>query len=186
MRANDDVDAAVLKVVEHLPGLLCRACARQVVHPYGHTLQTALECLVVLICQHRCGHHHRHLLRVACCLEGGAHRHLGLSESHVAADETVHRARGLHIGLHVVGGFQLVGSVLIEETCLQFVLHERVGRERESPLASSGGIQFYKVARNVLYLLLGALLQSVPRSRSESGEARRLVGVAAAVFAYLV
>ena len=125
-------------------------------------MQSALECLVVLIGEHRGGHHHRHLLGVACRLEGSAHRHLGLSEAHVAAYQTVHGSRCFHVGLHVVGGFELVGGVLIEETCLQFVLHERVGGEGEPSLATACGIEAYEVACDVLDFLLGALLESVP------------------------
>ena len=59
---------------------------------------------------------------------------------------------------------RLVGGVLVEKRSLQLVLHIRVGREGKAFLMASFGIQLYKVAGYILDALLGAFLQSVPRS----------------------
>ena len=61
------------------------------------------------------GHQDGHLLVVARGLEGGAHGHFRLSEAHVAAYQTIHRAGALHVGLHVGRGLALVGRVFVEE-----------------------------------------------------------------------
>ena len=121
----------------------------------------------MLIGQHRCRHHHRHLLRVASRLECRAYGYLGLTEAHIAAHQTVHRATALHIGLHIIGRLQLVGRILIEEARLQLMLHKRVGTESKALLMSPCGIQLDQVAGNILDLRLGALLHAVPRARSQ-------------------
>ena len=77
----------------------------------------------MLVGKHGCRHQHRHLLPVGRRLERSPDRHLRLSESHVSADEPVHRPLALHVVLHVDGGFELVGRVLINERRLQFILH---------------------------------------------------------------
>ena len=127
VRTYQDVYLAVFQVFQYLFRLLCAACSRQVFHTNGQVLQSRRECLVVLEGQHRGRHQHGYLLGVACSLEGSTYGHLGLAEAHVATDQTVHGLCLLHVGLHVVGGFQLVGSVFVEERGLQFMLHKVVG-----------------------------------------------------------
>ena len=90
----------------------------------------------MLIGQHRC----RHQLRIAGCLESCSHSNFRLTETHIATDQSVHGAGLFHIGLHVVRSLQLVGSVLIQESCLQFVLQEGVWREGKTLLFPAGGI----------------------------------------------
>lgn len=60
-------------------------------------------------------------------LEGSADGYLCLAEADVAADETVHRLSELHVVLDVVGGFELVGGVFVDERCLEFLLQVAVG-----------------------------------------------------------
>ena len=116
----------------------------------------------MLIGQHRGRHQHSHLLTIACRLESGTHGDFRLAKAYVATDQTVHGLCFLHIGLHIVGGLQLVRGVLIEERRLQLLLHERVGREGEAQLPTTGGIQLDEVASNILQLGLGALLHALP------------------------
>ena len=116
----------------------------------------------MLIGQHRRGHQHGHLFRVAGRLEGGAYGHLGLAEAHIATHQTVHGLCLLHIVLHIVGGLQLVGGVFIEERCLQLVLQKRVSRESKASFPATGGIEAYQVAGNILELGLRTLLHALP------------------------
>ena len=67
--------------------------------------------------QNRCWHHHGHLFRVACGLKRGAYGHFGFAKTHVAAHQAVHWAGAFHVGLHLGCGFQLVGRVVVKETC---------------------------------------------------------------------
>ena len=186
MRAYQDVDLAVFQVFEHLLCLLCRAGAGEVVDSHGEIFQSRLERLEVLVCQHRCGHEHRHLLRVACRLEGSSYRHLRLAEPHIATHQTVHGFGLLHVGLHVLCRFQLVGRVFIKEAGLELMLHERVAAEGEAFLVPAFGVELYQVAGNVLDLLLGLFLKALPCSRTEGAQTRCLACGAAAILAYLV
>ena len=131
-------------------------------------------------------HQHGYLLVVASGFEGGAYSHLRLAKSHVATDQAVHRARAFHVVLHLLGRFQLVGCVLVEERCLQLVLHIIVGREGEATLVTALGIELDEVARYVLDALLGLLLEFVPSARAEYGEAWRFPRLRPSVFADLV
>ena len=136
--------------------------------------------------EHGGGHEHRHLLAVGGGLEGGTHRHLGLAEAHVAAHQAVHGAAALHIGLHVVGGLQLVGGVLVEEAALELMLQIGVGTEREPFHMATLGIELDEVAGDVLDALLRALLHALPRAGAERAQAWRLTAVGPAVFGNLV
>ena len=186
VRAYEDVNPALLQVVEQLARSLCRACTAQVVHPYGHSFEACLECLVMLESEDGGGYEHSYLLAVACCLEGCPYSHLRLSESYVAAHQAVHGACLFHVGLYLLCGLVLVGCVLIEEGGFQFVLQVRVGTEGKPLLAAPARIQLDEVARNVLDAFLGLLLQAVPGTRSEGRKAWRFARVATAVLAYLV
>ena len=134
MCAYYNIYLALLDLLEHL---LCRcgtACAAQVFNGAGELLQALLEREVVLVCEYGRGYKHCHLLAVCGGLEGGAYRDLGLAEAHITAYQTVHRTLALHVPLYLVGSFQLVGCVLIDEACLELVLQVTVGRECEALL----------------------------------------------------
>jgi len=123
MGADDDVDVALGEVGEELGCLFCCACSRQVIDAHREVLETFGEGTIVLIGEHGGGDEHRHLLAVVAGLECGTDGHLGLAEAHIAADETVHGTRRLHVAFHLLGGLELVGRVLEHETGLQLVLH---------------------------------------------------------------
>ena len=183
---DEDIDASLLELGEDLTRLFGRPRAREILHLHGQVRQALAEGLVMLEGEHGGGHEHRHLLAVGGGLEGGTHRHLGLAEAHVAAHQAVHGAAALHIGLHVVGGLQLVGGVLIEETALQLMLQIGVGTEREPFHMPTLGIEFDEVAGDVLDALLRALLHALPSAGAERAQAWRLTAVGPAVFGYLV
>ena len=121
--ADDDVYLALGQVGQYLTGLLGGAGARQILDSHGKVAQALGEGGVVLEGEHGGGHEHGHLLGVGGGLECGAHGYLGLAEAHVAADEPVHWAVALHVGLDGAGGGELVGGVLVYKGCLQLLLH---------------------------------------------------------------
>ena len=162
MGADDDVDVALGEVGEELGGLFGSACTRQVIDAHWEVLEAFGEGAIVLIGEHGGGDEHRHLLAVVTGLEGGTDGHLGLAETHIAADETVHGASRLHVTLHLLGGLELVGSVLEHEAGLQLVLHLRVGAVLEALLFATHCIEGDEVARHVLHLLLGLVAQPFP------------------------
>lgn len=91
MRSNYNIDRSLSQFLQHLARLLRRTGTAQVIHPHRKVLQTRGKSLIVLQRQHRRRHQHRHLLVVAGSLERRAHGNFRLSESHIAAHQTVHR-----------------------------------------------------------------------------------------------
>ena len=173
MCSYEDIYLARLEVGKDLLGLLGRSGTCEVIDAHGQVLKAFGEGVVVLVGQHRRGHHHSHLFAIDGGLEGGAHRHLGLAEAHITADEAVHGARAFHIRLHVVGGLELVGGVLIEEAGLQLMLQVGVGTELEAFLLAATAIELDEVAGDVLDLGLRALLHAFPGPCAETADAGR-------------
>ena len=60
-------------------------------------------------------------------LEGSAQSHLGLSETDIPAEETIHRSPGFHVLLDLGNGTELIRSFLVWEAHLQLPLPRRVG-----------------------------------------------------------
>ncbi len=92
VRADEDVDLARLVVGEHLLDLLRRPEAGDHLDTDREVAEAVAEGVPVLLGEDRRRHEHQHLLPVHRDGEGGPHRHLGLAEADVAADEPVHRA----------------------------------------------------------------------------------------------
>ena len=111
--SHENVYLSGLEILDDLTCLLGRTCTREIIDAHRQITQTVAEGLVMLESQHRGRHEHSHLLVVTGSLEGGTHGHLGLTEANVAAHQAVHRARTLHIGLHLLRGLELIGRVLI-------------------------------------------------------------------------
>ena len=82
--ADDNVYLAFLQIFQYCLGLFGGTGTRQIIHTDWQILQTALEGLEMLVSQYGGRHEYSHLLGVAGCLECSTHRHLGLTESHVA------------------------------------------------------------------------------------------------------
>ena len=137
----------------------------------------------MLIGQHRRWHQHGHLLTIASRFKGGTHGHLGFAEAHIAANQAIHGASTLHVGLHLLRGLALVGRVFVEEARLQLVLQITVFGKGKTLFLSALGIELYQIAGNILDALLGFLLQSLPRTRSECAQAWWFARVGTPVFA---
>ena len=178
MRTDDDIDGAILQVFEHLFCLLRCTGTRQIFYSDGKVFQAALEGLVVLICQHGSRHENSHLLVVDTGLESSSDSYFRLAKADVAADEPIHRSLTFHIGLDVLSGFELVGRIFVEETCLEFVLHETVTAEGKAFLLPTTGVEQDEVAGDVLYLLLRPLLHALPSTSAKTADARRLAFLA--------
>ena len=186
VRTYDNIYLSGFQVGQNLLRLFCTTGTRKILHAYRESFQARGERLIMLIGKHGGGHQHGHLLGIAGCLEGGANGYLRLSESHISTDQSVHRTGTLHIGLHVVGGLQLVGRILIKERSLQFVLHKGIGAEGKAFLPSAGSIEFDQVAGNILYLGFRPLLHPLPGTCSQGGKARLGLAVLTLVFRNLV
>ena len=122
MRTDKNIDFSVGQLFQNTACILCRTCPAQVFHLTRHILQTFLESLEVLVSQYRSRHQHRHLLVVSHCLKCSTDSDLRLTKTHVTTNKTVHRLITLHIRLYFLSSLQLVRSIFIQETGLQFVL----------------------------------------------------------------
>ena len=83
----------------------------------------------VLLGQNRGRHEHGHLVAGVDRFERGPHRHFGLAEADVAAEQPVHRPRLLHVVLDGGDGGELVGRFAVGKRGVEFLLPGRVGRE---------------------------------------------------------
>ena len=103
----------------------------------------------MLLGQQGGGHQHRHLPVALGGDEGGAHGHLGLAETHVAADHPVHGLARLHIGEYRFDGLKLIrGLFEIEGGREGLVL--RVRSRKGNPLAGgAAGVDLQQLGGHV-------------------------------------
>ncbi len=123
------VDRPVGQAGKHLFGLGAGEEAAQHLDPDREGRVAVGEGLGVLARKQRGRHEHRGLVAVLHRLEGGSDRDLGLAEADVAADQPVHGARLLHVGLHLFDRPQLIGGLDEGERGLELGLPGRVGTE---------------------------------------------------------
>ncbi len=97
MGADDDVDAAVAELFQHLALLGMGAEAAQHFDPHRVVEHALTERLKVLLREDGRGGEDRDLFAFHDGLEGGANRHLRFAEPDIAADEAIHRARLFHV-----------------------------------------------------------------------------------------
>ena len=172
MGADEDVYLAGGEVGEQLLGLLGGLEAAEVLDANREVLHPLGEGVVVLQRQHGGRHENGYLFAVRRYLERRTHGYLGLAESHIAADEPVHRHRALQVAFDLRGRFRLVGRVLVEERRLQLVLHVPVGRVGKAFLLLARGVETDQVARNLLDFVLRALFEPLPCTRTKAGDGR--------------
>ncbi len=132
--------------------------------------EALLEGVVVLLRQDGGRHEDGDLVAVHHGLEGGAHGHLRLAEAHVAADQAVHRARRLHVGLHGVDRGDLVGRLDITEGGFELLLPRRVGCEGVAVQHLARRVQVEQVARHVRDGLAHAVARAGPLAGAEACE----------------
>ena len=114
------------------------------------------------------------LLAVLDRLECGAQGDLGLAVADVAEDEPVHRSAGLHVGLDLGDGPQLVGRLLVRERRFELGLPWRVGREGVAASVRSGRVQVEQLLRQVADRLADPLLRPQPVGATELRQGRVL------------
>ena len=167
MRADEDVYLACFQVGEQFFRFFRTLEPAQVFDAHRQVLHAFAEGVIVLQRQHCGGYENGYLLAVCCYFECGTHRHFGLAETYVAADESVHRHRALEVAFDLCRRFRLIGRVFVEERRFQLVLHVAVGRVGKAFLLLAGRVQANQVARDVLHLVLGALFQPFPSAAAE-------------------
>ena len=182
MRTDQDVHLARCQVFQCLTDLCGATGSTDVVDPAGKIFESFAEGLEMLIGQHGGGYQDGNLLVVGYSLEGRTDSHLGLSEAYIATNQPIHRTIALHILLHLVGGFHLVGRIFVDKAGLQLMLHEAVWAECESFLLPAFGVEEDQVAGDVFHLCLGALLHLLPSTCAQTAQLRRLATLFPFVF----
>ena len=119
------------------------------------------------------------LFPVSCRFEGSTHGNFCLSETHISANQTIHRMLAFHIALNVFCSLCLIGRVFVEKRGFHFDLQITVGRKVVTRLRLATGIQGYQLAGDILNLLLGAFLLFFPGRASELVHDRRFAVFAA-------
>ena len=127
MGADEDVDLALGEALDRLALLGGRAEAADVLDRERVVAQALGEGAEVLLGEDRRRREHQHLLAVVGGLERGAQRDLGLAVADVAADQPVHRALGLHVGLDGLDRLALVGRLAVRERGLELAQPVAVG-----------------------------------------------------------
>ena len=97
-----------------------------------------------------CRHKNGALLPVRNTLERRPESDLGLSEADVAAKESVHRIRLLHIVFNLVHGDKLIVRFFKFKSALKVVLHIKIFRKRKSFCTQPLCVYFCKLGRHVL------------------------------------
>ena len=115
MCTYDDIESTSLESFLDIGNLFRSPQTADIVHVTWKVLQTALESLEMLQCKNGSRHEHGHLLAVSHSLECSTDRNLGLTESHVTADKSVHWTIVLHIPLDSLYCLLLIGSILVHE-----------------------------------------------------------------------
>src|SRR3954471_7346932 len=184
VRADEDVDPAVVERGDRLALLLRAAEAADVLDREGVVLQALGERAEVLLGEDRRRREDEHLLAVVRRLERGAERDLRLAVADIAADEAVHRLRALHVGLDLLDRLALVGGLLPREGGLE--LSEPVGvlGERVAVAAAALGVEVEQHAGERLGGAARARLHRLPRLAAELAQ-RRVAAAGADVAADL-
>ena len=173
--ADDHVHLAALQPAHHLVLLLRGEEPAEHLHPCREGAQAFGETAVVLLREDGRGHQHRRLFPAHHRLERSPQRDLRLAVAHVAADEPVHRARDLHVLLHVVYRALLIGRLDERKGVLHLPLPRRVVAVREALGGLAPGVERQQVYREPLGGLPCPRYRARPLLTAEAGQRRRLL-----------
>ena len=173
MRSDHDVDAALLQVDEHLLLVGAALDTTDRLDPEGIRLEPAPEGPLVLFGEHRGRHEDRDLLAELRGLEGGADRDLGLSESDVAADQSVHRRARRHVPLDRRDRGDLVLGLLVRELGFEFPLPVGIRGESNPRRRGPGRLHPQHLPRQIPDRVLDLGHLPLPPLATQQGERRR-------------
>ena len=158
MRADKDVDLAVLNLLNDHLLLLRRTEARDHFDVDGELRKAALEGLKVLEAEDRGGRENSNLLPVLHGLECGAHGNFRLSVAHVSAEQAVHGLRRFHVVLDGAYGGELIVGLGVVEGLFELVLKLVVLGEGIALDRLALGIKLQQFGGHVLHRLADARL----------------------------
>ncbi len=174
--AHHDVHRALGQLLHDLPLFRLAPETVQAGHREGVFRHAGAEGAVVLLGQHRGGYQHRHLAAGIGHLERCPQGQFGLAETHVAADQPVHRAGALEITLDLTQAHQLVLGFAEWEGRLKFALPFAVGRPGPSRVRGTRRLQADHVRGQIDHRLGGLVLLLLPGDRSETRQLHAAAG----------
>ncbi len=172
VRANEHVHRAVREPLERATLLRRRHKARQHRHLEVKRRKPREERLEVLLRQNRRGAQDHDLFGILTALERRAQGHLGLAKAHVAAEQAIHGASRLHVGLDVHDRVGLIERELVGEARLHLLLHRRVRGKRVARHRGAARIEVDQVKGKLLGTLAGLARGPRPVRGVEAREAR--------------
>ncbi len=149
VRADDHVDGSVGEPGESLARFFVCLKSAQCAKVHGEARESFVECLCVLTNEQSRRHEHRDLLTVLDGFERGPHGHLGLAETDVTRNESVHRDGPLHVDLDLINRRQLVGRLGERKRFFKFALPRSVRAKRVALARHACRIQLDKLHGNV-------------------------------------
>src|SRR5215831_1714744 len=108
MRADEHIDLSRFDLLQNFLLLLRRPEAADHLEGDWKSRKALLERLEVLKRKNRRRRQHRDLFVIAERLERSAHRNFRLAVTYITAQQTIHRAARLHVGLHIHDRLRLI------------------------------------------------------------------------------
>ena len=173
MRPDEHVDRPIGDALDDPLLLLAGHEAAEHGDPQREGGEAPLECVQVLLRQHRCRHQHRDLLPVLDRLERRAEGDLRLAVPDVADHQAVHRPAAEHVGLDLLDAARLVGRLRVRKALLELALPGRVGREGETRGRLARGVDLDQLARKVPDRAPHARLRALPIGPAQLRQRRR-------------
>jgi len=168
VRTDDDVDLAFRQIGNRRVDFLGRFEATH--HFYGHRPvgEAVAEAVVVLLGEQGGRHQNRHLTPAVHGDERCAHRHFGLAETDVAADQAIHRLRREHVFAHGFDGRLLIRGFFERETGAERrVIGFRVGK-RVAFARGAAGIDVEQFSSDIAHLFGRLALGFLPGFGAEA------------------
>ena len=170
MGTDDDVDLAFCDFLLHPRQLGRRDQPRGLRDVHGKTAESLREGFGVLAREQRGRHDHRNLLAVHRGHESRAQRDFGLAETHVTANQSIHRSAGAQFAEHVVDGGLLILGLLVGKTCTEFIIEAVPDRQLRRFPQLPLGRDLDQLVGNVADAALHARLARLPGTAAEPVE----------------
>ena len=183
VRADHDIDRPGFQFFEQQALLRAGFVAREQLDRHRMALEPLQSGQVVLAREHGRRHKDGGLLARKHALHHGAQRNLGFAETHIAAEQAVHRPVGLHIHFDFRDAAQLVVGFLVGESVLKLALPRVILREGKAFHLRALGVQFDQPFGQFLRRRLGACLGARPVRAAELVQPYPFRFAAADVFA---
>ena len=115
MGANDNVQFAISKVLKGLGFLFGCSEAIHVINRNRHVFESLGKGAKMLVGKNGCGYQNGYLFAIIHRLKCRADGHFGFAKAHIATHQTIHWSIAFHVVFDVLGGFELIGCVFVDE-----------------------------------------------------------------------